>query len=337
MKIRSNIAPIQMLTPQSAQKEEPLSFSKKKLSIKHISFLSKKKINKEAIKKEAASLFSLFQRKSVYTAAAVCLCLALTLTAYFRAMVLPNAVSAMAPSKKPLPIYSVGTEEKVVSISFDAAWGEEKTDEILKILSDRNIKTTFFLVGYWVDKYPERVKQIFDAGHEIGNHSATHPHMTQISRDQMIKELTSCSDKVERVTGVRPNLFRAPYGDYNSEVVTTSKEQGYTMVQWNLDSLDWKNKGVQAMVNQVVPKVENGSIILFHNNSEYITQALPLILDEIMKQGYKIVPVSELLLDGETYLDQNGVQWPTLPLATPNLENTPIPTENPAKAMLFPA
>ena len=119
------------------------------------------------------------------TQACLVLCLALISVAYIRLFNPTAFESAFSPASRPLPVYNVSTEEKKVAISFDAAWGEEKTDEILKILEDHNVKTTFFLVGYWVDKYPDRVKQIYDAGHEIGNHSNTHPHMSELSSAQI--------------------------------------------------------------------------------------------------------------------------------------------------------
>lgn len=247
--------------------------------------------------------------KKWITQASLILCLALICVAYVRLFNPDEFANVYSPSTKPLPVYSVDTDEKKISISFDAAWGEEKTDEILKILKDRKIKTTFFLVGYWVDKYPDRVKQIFNDGHEIGNHSNTHPHMSTLSKADMVKELKNLSDKVEAVTGVRPDLFRPPYGDYNGQLVLTSREQGYEIVQWDCDSLDWKNLGKEHMVKQVVNGVGNGSIILFHNNSQYITQALPIILDELLRQGYEIVPVSELILRENYWIDHTGRQY----------------------------
>lgn len=242
------------------------------------------------------------------TQACLVLCLALISVAYIRLFNPTAFESAFSPASRPLPVYNVSTEEKKVAISFDAAWGEEKTDEILKILEDHNVKTTFFLVGYWVDKYPDRVKQIYDAGHEIGNHSNTHPHMSELSSAQISQELSALSDKVEAITGTRPTLFRPPYGDYDDQVVLQARKDGYEVIQWNVDSLDWKNLGVDPMIKQVTKEINPGDIILFHNNSQYITQALPSILDYIQSQGYEIVPVSELVLEGEYWIDHTGCQ-----------------------------
>ena len=250
--------------------------------------------------------------KNVQTVTQACLVLSLALisAAYIR-LFDPGALqSAFSPAKKPLPIYNVDTQEKKVAISFDAAWGEEKTDEILKILEERDIKTTFFLVGYWVDRYPQRVKQIFDAGHEIGNHSDTHPHMSELSAQQITQELDAMSDKVEAITSVRPTLFRPPYGDYDDLVVTQSRQDGYEIVQWNVDSLDWKNLGIDHMINQVTKNVQPGDIILFHNDSEYIVEALPAILKHYQEQGFDMIPAKDILLTGNTTIDVQGKQHP---------------------------
>lgn len=242
------------------------------------------------------------------TQACLVLCLALISVAYIRLFNPMAFESAFSPASRPLPVYNVSTEEKKVAISFDAAWGEEKTDEILNILEEHNVKTTFFLVGYWVDKYPERVKQIYDAGHEIGNHSNTHPHMSELSNEQIAQELSTLSKKVEAITGTATTLFRPPYGDYDDQVVLQARKDGYEVIQWNVDSLDWKNLGVDPMIKQVTKEINPGDIILFHNNSQYITQALPTILDYIQSQGYEIVPVSQLVLKGEYWIDHTGCQ-----------------------------
>lgn len=222
-----------------------------------------------------------------------------------------KAVSVANVSKRDLPIYYVQKDEndKKISISFDAAWGNEDTEELKRILGARNIRTTFFVVGGWVDNYPESVKSLSDAGHEIMNHSATHPHMTQISSDKMKAELNECADKIENITGKRPNLFRPPYGDYNDEVVKTARECGYYTIQWNIDSLDWKDLSADEIYNRVVPKVTPGSIILFHNAAKHTPEALPRILDDLIAQGYEIVPISELIIKDNYQIDPNGMQF----------------------------
>ncbi|MCL1963627.1 MAG: polysaccharide deacetylase family protein [Firmicutes bacterium] len=207
-----------------------------------------------------------------------------------------------------LPVYSVERKDKVLSISFDAAWGGDQTTAILDILDEYGVKTTFFLVGIWVERYPELVKEIVRRGHEIGNHSTTHPEMSKISESKIRDELKVTSDRVEQLTGIRPTLFRPPYGDYNDKVVTVSRAEGYECVQWNVDSLDWKNRGVDDLIRQATKNNKPGDIVLFHNDSKYIVQALPTILKTYQNGGFEIIPISQILLSGETEIDHTGRQ-----------------------------
>jgi polysaccharide deacetylase family sporulation protein PdaB len=217
----------------------------------------------------------------------------------------------VAARKRELPIYSVERKDKVLAISFDAAWGSAETPEILDILDEYGVKTTFFLVGIWVERYPELVKEMVARGHEIGNHSTTHPQMSQISEAKIREELRITSDRVEQITGIRPTLFRPPYGDYNDKVVSVSRQEGYECVQWNVDSLDWKNRGLQDLITQSTKNNKPGDIVLFHNDSKHIVDALPTILQNYQDAGFTIIPVSEILLVGETEIDHTGRQYPT--------------------------
>lgn len=217
-------------------------------------------------------------------------------------------ISAFGNNEKMIPIYCVDTEEKKIAISFDAAWGSDKTEDILRILKEHNVKTTFFLVAFWVDKYPDIVKRIDEEGHEIGNHSANHPNMSQLSEEKIREELTTTSNKIEAITGKKVNLFRPPFGDYNNKVIRVCKELGYYVIQWDVDSLDYKDYGVNAIVDRVISKVKNGSIVLFHNNATYITKALPIILDKLQQMGYEIVPISQLIYKDNYYIDHTGKQ-----------------------------
>jgi len=238
------------------------------------------------------------------------LCLCLAALSFIYAGTLSFEATTVLAHKRELPVYSVHRDDGKIAISFDASWGGNQTLQILDILDEYDVKTTFFLVGIWVEKYPELAKEIVNRGHEIGNHSATHPYMTKISREKMREELRIMSDEVEKLTGVRPTLFRPPYGDYNDLVVTTSREEGYEAVQWSVDSLDWKNKGAEDIVKRCTQKIASGDIVLFHNDAQFTPQALPRVLEHYRQKGLKIVPVSELLLKGETVIDVQGKQHP---------------------------
>lgn len=225
-----------------------------------------------------------------------------------------TAVSAIVAEKteRKLPIYCVQTEEPKVSVSFDAAWGADDTDELLRILEENNVKATFFLCGYWVEKYPEEVKKIAEAGHDLGNHSATHPHMSQLTEAQIAEELQKCHENVKALTGVEMELFRPPFGEYDDAVIETAKENGYYTIQWDVDSLDWKEQGAEAEINQVLnhKHLGNGSIILFHNDAKYTPQVLDTILKGIRQKGYEIVSVSQLIHRDNFVMDHEGRQIP---------------------------
>lgn len=221
---------------------------------------------------------------------------------------LPDTVSVVS-GKRELPIYCVNRDDNKISISFDAAWGGDKTLGILDLLDEYNIKTTFFLVDIWTQKYPELVKEIVARGHEIGNHSTSHPQMSKLNETQIAKELNTQADNVLAIAGVRPVLFRPPYGDYNNRVITTARAQGFVPIQWSVDSLDWKNRGAQEIINRAT-KVKSGDIVLFHNDSQYILDALPAVLKYYAENGYSVVPILEILLTGETTIDIQGRQQP---------------------------
>lgn len=212
--------------------------------------------------------------------------------------------------ERKLPIYCVQTDEPKVSVSFDAAWGADDTDELLRILKENNVKATFFLCGYWVEKYPDEVKKIAESGHDLGNHSATHPHMSQLTAEQISDELQKCHQNVKDLTGIEMDLFRPPFGEYDNEVIETAAANGYHTIQWDIDSLDWKEQGAQAEINQVLnhKHLGNGSIILFHNDAKYTPKVLDTILKSLKEKGYEIVPVSELIHRGEYKMDHEGRQ-----------------------------
>jgi len=218
---------------------------------------------------------------------------------------------AASTEKRLLPIYAVGREEndRVVSISFDAAWGNEDTQTLIDILGRYDITATFFLVGEWVEKYPESVKALSDAGHEIMNHSDTHPHMSKLSREQMRREIETCNDRIEAITGVRPTLFRAPYGEYCDGLIEVLDELGMYCVQWDVDSLDWKDLSPQQICDRVCSSVVPGSICLFHNAARNTPAALPDLIERLLAENYTFLPISEnIYTDGYT-IDHTGRQW----------------------------
>lgn len=221
----------------------------------------------------------------------------------------PAIVGAAATTRQ-LPIYCVQRDQKMVSISFDAAWGNEDTQQLIDILTKYKVRATFFVVGQWVDKYPESVKALADAGHEVMNHSNTHAHFSKLSRDEIIADVNACNDKVEAVTGVRPTLIRLPYGEYNDNAITAIRSIGMEPIQWDVDSLDWKDLPASEITQRVVTKVQPGSIVLFHNAALHTPEALPGIIEKLLQDGYTFVPISEIILPQPYTIDHTGRQLP---------------------------
>lgn len=211
--------------------------------------------------------------------------------------------------KKELPVYSVDRPDKKIALTIDAAWEDDKTPFILETLKSYDVKATFFLCGFWIDKYPDHVKAIHAGGHEIGNHSSTHPHMNAQTSSEIQKELKTYDDKLEKLIGARSKLFRPPYGEYNDNVIKTVRGMGYEVIQWSIDTIDWREeRSAQTILDTVIPKLHDGAIILCHNNGFKIKEYLPVLIEKAKGQGYEFVTVSELLLSGETIIDVNGVQ-----------------------------
>lgn len=211
-------------------------------------------------------------------------------------------------SSRLVPIYRVDTEEKQVAISFDAAWGADKTEEIISILKEFNCTGTFFLVGFWVDKYPEMVKAIDDAGLEIGTHSNTHPDMAKLDKSTIEKELLVSMKKITDITGKEVKVFRPPFGSYNNALLSSCSALGLKAIQWDVDSLDWKGLSAGEVTKRVMKGAKNGSIILMHNNADHVTESLRLTLDYLTNGGYKVTSVGELVYQQDYRIDANGEQ-----------------------------
>lgn len=209
-----------------------------------------------------------------------------------------------------LPIYCVETDKPQISISFDAAWGNEDTQTLLDILAKHNVKATFFMTGGWVESFPDDVKKIYEAGHDLGNHSENHKYMTKLSDEEKTQEIMKVHNKVKELTGYDMLLFRPPYGDYNNEVVTNARKNGYYPIQWNIDSLDWKDYGADDIIKKVTQHkdLSNGSIILCHNGAKYTKAALDTVITTLQAKGYEFVPISQLIYKENYHMNHEGRQ-----------------------------
>ena len=238
--------------------------------------------------------------------------LAIGVTYYFQGFSYKDTFDSLPVSSaaKELPIYCVDTAKPQVSISFDAAWGNDDTQKILDILKENNIKASFFMTGGWVEKYPEDVKAIAAAGHDLGNHSENHKQMSQLSAEQCKEELLKPHEKVKALTGKEMILFRPPYGDYNDNLIRVCREINYYPIQWDVDSLDWKDYDADTIVRRVTEHkhLGNGSIILCHNGAKHMAEALDTMIKTLKEKGYELVPISELILKDNYEIDTEGRQ-----------------------------
>lgn len=220
------------------------------------------------------------------------------------------AVTSSRVGERELPIYSVKTEKPEIALSFDAAWGNEDTGKILEILKAQDVRVTFFMTGGWVESFPEDVKAILAAGHDLGNHSENHKHMSELSDEEKTAELMKVHNKVKELTGYEMNLFRPPFGDYDNAVITNAMANHYYPIQWSVDSLDWKDYGVESIIDTVCnhKNLKNGAIILCHNGAKYTAQALDTMITRLKEKGYEFVPLSELIIKDNYHMEVDGTQ-----------------------------
>lgn len=212
--------------------------------------------------------------------------------------------------EKELPIYCVEKEKPQISISFDAAWGNDDTASLLATLKKHKVKATFFMTGGWIEKYPDDVKAIAAGGHDLGNHSENHKQMSQLSATQCKEEIMKPHEKVKKLTGKDMILFRPPYGDYNDTLIRVCRENKYYPIQWDVDSLDWKDYDAATIIRRVTEHkhLGNGSIILCHNGGKHTAESLDELLTTLKKKGFQLVPISALIMKENYTINTEGRQ-----------------------------
>lgn len=235
--------------------------------------------------------------------AALSLCAALAVTAAAAGCLIA------ARSNRLLPIYSVEDSKKRIAITFDAAWTADEVDELVEVLKKYDAKVTVFAVGDWVKRYPDAVKKLSDAGHELANHSDAHKHLDSMSKDEFCADVKACNKRIEEITGKPVTLYRGPYGEYNNMAVAAIAEMGMYYLQWDCDSLDWKpNYTVDMVVEAALKNVRSGSIMLLHIGAEPMIKALPVILERLKGEGYEFVTAGELIYKENYEIDHTGRQ-----------------------------
>lgn len=253
-------------------------------------------------------MFIVFNKQKIYS---YLVALSTVIVLFFVAATFTNKsgeiIQTMLQAKK-LPIYNVDTNEPKIAFTMNCAWNADDIDQILATLSKHNTHITFFMVGDWVDKYPDAVKKISEAGHEIANHSDGHKHVNNLNIEENEKEVKLCSDKIEAITGKKTTLYRGPYGEYNNTVIQAAQNQNHITIQWSLDTLDYKGLTADEMWARLNGKVKNGDIILSHNGTKHTADSLDKILTNLESNGFKVVTVSDLIYKDNYIIDNNGTQ-----------------------------
>lgn len=219
-----------------------------------------------------------------------------------------EAAQVWQSGARSLPVYSVERTDNKIAISFDCAWGTEHTDAILSALAEAGVRATFFTVQFWAEEHADYLKKVSDAGHEVGTHSATHSYMSRQPEAEIRAELESSSQAITAVTGKPVTLFRPPYGDYDDLLIDTCRDMGIMPVQWDVDSLDWKDLSAADIAERIISRVKSGSIILCHNNGLHTAEALPIVIDALHAKGFTFVPIGELIYYENYTIDVTGRQ-----------------------------
>lgn len=207
--------------------------------------------------------------------------------------------SQSTPNSGPAVVITSGSKTtKQVALTFDDGPNNQYTPQILDILKEQNVKATFFVLGNMVESNPEVAKRIVNEGHVIANHSWNHPHLPQIAKTEIDKELNRTHDIVKSVTGKQMKLMRPPYGEVNEDVLSVLGNKGLSVINWDVDTGDWTGKKPEEITNTVKSNIQSGSIILMHDaggDRSATVQALPSIISELKSQGYTLVTVDQLL------------------------------------------
>lgn len=214
---------------------------------------------------------------------------------FFLLLMLPMLANWLAVGPdKPKPVYNGNPAKPQVALACNVFWGEEHLPAMLDALDRHNVKITFFLGGTWVAEHPEIARELARRGHELANHSYSHPHPNSLSRESNKAQIIRTEKLVAEVTGVTTKLYAPPYGEFNATVLEAAAELGYTTIMWSIDTIDWRQPPAEKIISKVSGKLHNGAIILIHPTVP-TAQALPELLFRIKEKGFSILPVSSIL------------------------------------------
>lgn len=209
-----------------------------------------------------------------------------------------------------VPIYKVQRDDKLIALTIDGAWGSNQTEALLELFERQAVPVSFFFAGIWLENNPQLVKKIIEAGHQIYNHSYSHPHFNSLDQSEIKAELLKTETIINNFQEFEPDikLFRPPYGEYNQQLIKTAREMGYQIIQWSLDSHDWMDPGKDYIIQRVMNNINSGEIILFHNNSNNVVEILSEVIP-LLKQNYKFVKIEDLIYNNNYQINSiTGLQ-----------------------------
>jgi len=205
-----------------------------------------------------------------------------------------------APASAMQPVYQGSGQQKEVALTVNVFWGEEYIPRMLAVLQEEKVPATFFIGGQWAEQYPALVREIARRGNEIGSHGYAHPHPDQLSVADNINDIRRAEEILTKINGTRPQLYAPPYGEHGSAVLQAAADTGYRTILWSVDTIDWQKPSPEVIHQRVLGRVHNGAIILMHPTAPTV-EALPGLIRELKRQGYRPVTVSTLLkhMEGE--------------------------------------
>lgn len=194
------------------------------------------------------------------------------------------------------PIYQAETDKKAMAFTCNVAWGNEFIPKMLEIFEENGIKITFFIEGRWAEKNPELLKLIHSKGHEIGNHGYSHAHHSKLSFDENVNEIKKGEEAIEKIIGVKTELFAPPYGEFGQQTLKAANALNYKLIMWSIDTIDWKKPGAKYIIDKITKNAGNGKIVLMHPTEDTIA-ALPTVIRILHQNGYKVTTIGELISD----------------------------------------
>lgn len=216
------------------------------------------------------------------------------LVSMFFITIFPNSQTVFS-NNNPTAIYNGNREDNKVSLMFNVYWGTEYISDILNVLNSYNVKTTFFIGGQWAEKEPEKLLEIYNAGHELGNHGYFHKEHSKLSYNQNLDEISVCHTLVKKITNYNMNLFAPPSGDFNKTTLQVASELNYKTIMWSKDTIDWRDKDEDLVFTRATKNVGGGELVLMHP-TKHTLSALPKILDYYLNNGLIVSTVTNTLI-----------------------------------------